>query len=436
MIVEFSVRNFRSFRGLATLSIEAESLKTAKESLISTGLKGKLLPVVGVFGHNASGKSNLAKALAYMQWAMLNSDYLNQPTTKSVLLQPFLLNIESCQEPTFFQIVLWDAEAKTEYRYGFEINADFVVSEWLETVTQVKKQRRRKEIFLRKGQEFLKLDKKIKESVGHLTNNVRPTALALSVFAQFADPICSQVIKLVSRPNFMIIDGGITDPIGYAMQQYYENPDLAIKVLELLKKLDLGIQDLKVIREPFTEVHLNAIPNELKPLFSQSSDIFRAITVHKMHGSSASHQRIEFDFNNQESFGTRRLFTLMTLLVQILDVGGIFVFDELGSSIHPFMSREIVELFQNKETNPKGAQLIFCSHETYLLSNLVGLRQDQIWFTEKNAQEETLLHSLLEYNMRSDSEFEKNYRQGRFGAVPVIFGTKGKFIKWPSANKK
>jgi AAA15 family ATPase/GTPase len=79
------------------------------------------------------------------------------------------------------------------------------------------------------------------------------------------------------------------------------------------------------------------------------------------------------------------------------------------------------ERVQNKDTNPKGAQLIFCSHETYLLSNLVGLRQDQIWFAEKNAQEETVLRSLLEYNMRSDSEFEKNYRQGRFGAVPVIW---------------
>lgn len=280
-----------------------------------------------------------------------------------------------------------------------------------------KKNRRRRQTFLRKGQDFLRLDDSIKESVGHLTNNVRASALALTVFAQFADPICSQVIKLMNRPNFMIVDGGVADPIGYALQQYYEKPELAQKVLQLLKKLDLSIQDLKVIREPFTEVHLNAIPNEFKPLFSQSSDVFRAVTIHKIHGSS---DHIEFDFNNQESHGTRRLFVLMTLLVQILDVGGVFVFDELGSSMHPFMSREIVALFQNKETNPKGAQLIFCSHETYLLSNSVGLRQDQIWFTEKNPQEETVLHSLLEYHMRSDSEFEKNYRQGRFGAVPVI----------------
>src|SRR3990167_889646 len=132
MIVEFSTKNFRSFRELATLSLEAESLKTGKKGLISTEFKVDLLPAIGIFGHNASGKSNLIKALAYMQWAMLNSDYLNQPTTKSPLLQPFLLNVESCKEPSFFQIVLWDLEEKTEYRYGLEINADHIVSEWLE----------------------------------------------------------------------------------------------------------------------------------------------------------------------------------------------------------------------------------------------------------------------------------------------------------------
>ena len=419
MIIEFSTKNFRSFRELATLSLEAEPLKTGKSGLFSTEFKTNLLLSTGIFGHNASGKSNLIKALVYMQWAMLNSDYLNQPTTKFPLLQPFLLNVESCKEPSFFQIVLWDSESKTEFRYGFEINTENVVSEWLETVTKVKKNRRRRMIFLRKGQEF-ELDESVKDSVSHLVNNVRPTALALTVFAQFADPISSQVIKLISRPNFMIFDAAAVDPMGYALKQYHENPEFAFRVLQLLKKLDLSIQDLKIIREPFTEAHLKIIPNELKSLFNQSSDLFRAITLHKMYGSLEKNHHVEFDFNSQESFGTRRLFVLMTLLVQILDIGGIFVLDELGSSIHPFMSREIISLFQNHDTNPKGAQLIFCSHETFLLSNQVGLRQDQIWFTEKNAQEETILHSLLEYNMRSECEFEKNYRQGRFGAVPVI----------------
>lgn len=421
MIIEFSTKNFRSFKELVTLSLEAESLKTGKEGLISIESKINLLPAIGIFGHNASGKSNLIKALAYMQWAILNSDYLNQPTTKFPFLQPFLLNVESCNEPSFFQIVLWDSANKTEYRYGFEINSEKIVSEWLETTTKVKKNRRRRMIFLRKGQEFPEVDDSVKSSVGHLINNVRPTALALTVFAQFADPISSQVVKLVSRPSFMIFDGGSVDPMGYALQQYHENPELAFKVLKLLKKLDLNIQDLNVIREPFTEAHLKVIPHELKSLFNQPSDLFRAVTLHKMYGSLEKNRHVEFDFNNQESFGTRRLFVLMTLMVQILDVGGIFILDELGSSIHPFMSREIISLFHNHETNPNGAQLIFCSHETYLLSNQVGLRQDQIWFTDKNAQEETILRSLLEYNIRSECEFEKNYRQGRFGAVPVIW---------------
>ena len=407
---------------MATLSFEAEPLSKGKAGLISTGSKKKLLSAAGVFGHNASGKSNLAKALAYMQWAMLNSDYLNRPTTKSPLLQPFLLNAESCSEPSFFQILLWDPEAKAEYRYGFEIQPDKVVSEWLEVANKVRKNQSKRQIFLRKGQDFLKLDESIKKSVGHLLNNVRPTALALTVFSQFADPICSQITKLISQPNFVVIDGWVVmDPIGLAMQQYYDKPEVAAKVLSLLKKLDLGIQDLKIIREPLTEAHLQGLPNELKPLVSQSPSVFlRAITVHRMHDAAETARFVEFDFNNQESLGTRRLFSLMTFLVQILNEGGVFVFDELGASIHPLMSREIIRLFQDPDTNQKGAQLIFCSHETYLLSNQVGLRQDQIWFTEKNAQEETVLRSLLEYDVRSDCEFEKNYRMGRFGAVPVI----------------
>ena len=407
MIIEFSTKNFRSFKELATLSLEATSLKSGKNSLISRGFGTKLLPVTGIFGHNASGKSNLVKALAYMQWAMLNSDYLNRPTTKHPLLQPFLLNAASGQEPSFFQIVLWDPEHEVEYRYGFEINQENIVSEWLESVAKVTSNRRRRMIFLRKGQEFPELDDSMKDKVGHLITNVRPTALALTVFAQFADPVSSQIIKLMDHTNFTIIDMGMQDPLAYAMQQYHENPEFATRVLQLLKKFDLAIQDLRVIREPISETHLKSMPNELKSLFNQQSMVFRAITSHKMYGLLKQEQCVEFDFTNQESFGTRRLFALVVLLVQSLDIGGTCILDELGSSIHPFMSKEIVALFQNHKTNPKGAQLIFCSHETYLLSNQVELRQDQIWFTEKNAKEESVLNCLLEYKLRSDHEFEK-----------------------------
>ena len=224
----------------------------------------------------------------------------------------------------FFKLFYGIQKIKQNIRYGFEINSEKVVSEWLETTTKLTKNRRRRMIFLRKGQEFPEVDESVKDSVGHLINNVRPTALALTVFAQFADPISSQVIKLMNRPNFMIFDGGAVDPMGYALQQYHENPELAFKVLQLLKKLDLSIQDLKVIREPFTEAHLKTIPNELKSLFNQPSDLFRAVTLHKMYGSLEKNHHVEFDFNNQESFGTRRLFVLMTLLVQILDIGRYF----------------------------------------------------------------------------------------------------------------
>jgi hypothetical protein len=419
MLIEFSIKNFRSFRDLTTLSLVAESLKTGKDCLILDDFDTALLPVAGIYGPNSGGKSNIIKALAYMQWAMLNSDYLNKPSTQHIFLQPFLLNENSSKEPSFFQIVLWDSQSKTEYRYGFEISPENIVNEWLEKKSKVKTKRSKKIIFLREGQEFSVLDDSIKDKVEHLITNVRPTALALTVFAQFAEPVASQIIQLMSYTNFLIVDGSNADPMGVALQHYNEQPEVAIRVLQLLKKLDLGIQDLKVVKEPFNDALMKGIPSELKHLFTYPKEVLRAISTHKKYHSGKD-ALVEFDFNKQESVGTQRLFLLMMMIIPILYKGGVFILDEFGSSLHPFMCREIVALFQNPQTNPNGAQFIFCSHETYLMSNAVGLRQDQYWFTEKNSFEETTLRSLVDYNIRSEYEFEKNYRQGRFGGVPVI----------------
>jgi len=417
MIIEFSVKNFRSLRDLATLSLEAKPLRSGKGCLISAGID--LLPTAGIFGHNASGKSNLARALGFMQWAMLNSDYLNQPITKSPLLQPFLLNETSAKEPSFFQVVSWNQKTQTEYRYGFEIDREKVVSEWLEVTSKVNKNRRQRMVFQRTEQTIEVFDEKMKKSVGHLVNNVLPTALALTVFAQFADATSSEVIRLMNRSSITIFDGHEkSDHTVEALQKYHDDPVLAKKVLPLLQKFDLGIQGLKVLQEPVNASHLASLPAEFRHLIHKDASALQAVTSHKVHGSKNKH--VEFNFYTHESLGTRRLFFLAVFLIQCLETGGLFVFDEFGSSIHPMMSKEIVALFQNRKTNPNGAQLIFCSHETYLLSKQAGLRSDQIWFTEKNAREETVLSSLSQYKVRSECEFERNYRQGRFGGVPVI----------------
>lgn len=400
MIIEFSVKNFRSFRKLATLSCEAESLKAGEDCVIPSRANINLLPAIGIFGHNASGKSNLVKALAFMQWAMLNSDYLNRPTTKAPLLKPFLLNLASCKEPSYFQIVLWDPDHEIEYRYGFEINSERITSEWLESIGKAKKNRRQRMIFQREGQNFSILDENIKEDINPLINKILPTALALTVFAQFANPIALQVIKLIDRPSLVIFDAGEYDPTNYAMQRYHEDPGFAAKVLKLLKRFDLAIQDLTILKQPLTDAHLKNLPNEFRSLLNKPGDFLRTVTHHKLYGSDKE-QFVEFDFHSQESFGTRRLFGLIALLVQALDSGCILVFDEFGSSIHPFMSREIVTLFQNRATNPKGAQLIFCSHETYLLSNQVGL--DAIRFGSQKKTNRKRLLCVLYQNIKYEA---------------------------------
>ncbi|MCI4443626.1 MAG: ATP-binding protein, partial [Lentimicrobium sp.] len=134
---------------------------------------------------------------------------------------------------------------------------------------------------------------------------------------------------------------------------------------------------------------------------------------------------IEFKLEEQESSGTNKLFDLSGYIVFALYYGLQIVIDELDSKLHPILTQEIIKLFNNPETNPKNAQLIFTTHDTNLLgANL--FRRDQIWFTEKDDFEATDMYSLLEFKdedgntIRKDRSFEKDYIRGRYGAIPYI----------------
>jgi hypothetical protein len=128
---------------------------------------------------------------------------------------------------------------------------------------------------------------------------------------------------------------------------------------------------------------------------------------------------VEFDLDDQESEGTKKLFALAGLLVSTLRNGRVLVIDELDARLHPTMTREIVSLFNSREANPNHAQLIFTTHDTNLLDNRL-FRRDQIWFTEKDRLGATHLYSLAEFRIRNDEAFERNYIRGRYGAIPFL----------------
>ena len=149
-------------------------------------------------------------------------------------------------------------------------------------------------------------------------------------------------------------------------------------------------------------------------------------TLHQLYDKSGMVcGTIEFQFDEKESAGTRKLFDISGPIFDTLARGAVLVIDELDAKMHPLISQQIIQLFHNPATNPLNAQLIFTTHDTHLLSSKM-LRRDQVWFTEKNDVEQTDLYCLTDIVLpdgtkpRNDANYEKNYIAGRYGAIPYI----------------
>jgi AAA15 family ATPase/GTPase len=124
---------------------------------------------------------------------------------------------------------------------------------------------------------------------------------------------------------------------------------------------------------------------------------------------------------NDESSGTKRIFSYAGIILQALKFGGIVVIDELNNYLHPLLVKYLISLFSNKETNPLQAQLIFTTHETSILTTDF-IRRDQIWFCDKNIESATELYSLQEFSPRKTENIERSYLAGKFDAIPLIKG--------------
>lgn len=417
MLIEFSVGNYRSFKDRVTFSMVAASLvskdkKLDENNVFTVDDELALLKSAAIYGANASGKSNLAKALGFMRWFMINSSKETQSTEK-IGVERFKLSTETSAKPTFFEIVFLINQKK--YRYGFEATRDEVMSEWLFYVPKL----RETKLFERKFDSF-SVSKTYKAD--GIPQKTRRNALFLSVSAQFNVEIAESILSwLTSRVK--VVSG--LDDRGYrgyttSCLMDDENKD---EILQLLKRLDLGFSDVKVEESEITADLLpGELPDEIKSFILKNGG-GKLTSIQTMHrkfdekGNSVSTEL--FDLDDQESEGTQKVFALAGPLVDTLKDGKVLIIDEFDARIHPLISRAIVELFNSNETNPNNAQLIFMTHDTNLLSNKL-FRRDQIWFAEKNRYGATDLYSLAEYKVRNDASFESDYIKGKYGAIPYI----------------
>lgn len=420
MLLEFTVENYRSFYDRKTLVLEADkALKERVETNIFDCNKYTLLRSVALYGANSSGKSNLVSAMYAMKMCVLLSVKLND--NEALAYDPFLLK-QNNTEPTMFEVVFIKGDYC--YRYGFRYNLERIVDEWLfrKTTPRSKEQM----LFVRNEEGIYVEENNFPEGAGYeeKTNDNR---LFISLCQQLGGEISRQVISWY-QSDFNVASGLDNEQYrAYSKMFFHKKAVLSDEALMFFQKLKLGFESIFTHEEDPNMPQ--GIPTELKALYQKEMEGKKRIEIDSIHNVYSDNGKvvgkINFSFEARESSGTKKLFDLSGPVFDTLYSGGILVVDELDAKMHPLISQYIIELFNNPETNPNNAQLIFTTHDTHLLSQKI-LRRDQIWFTEKDAGEQTDLYSLGDIVLpdgtkpRNDANYEKNYISGRYGAIPYI----------------
>lgn len=411
MLIEFTVGNYLSIKDKQTLRMDASSITEYQDRLIDAG-RYKLLRSAVIYGANASGKSNVLKAMAAMSTIIITS--ARRSSTNEIDVEPFLLSTETEHAPTFFEIIFLIDDVR--YRYGFEADRKSIHTEWL---FETKKQQE-KMLFIRE-EDTIQIAKSFVEGK-ELEDRTRKNALFLAICDQFNGKTSRLIMGFF---NFWLTISGISHQEEREISlSYLSDENFKQLINPFLNKLNLGFFSIIVNKRneslDFDLLRVN-LANYQKFISTLDAD-----AIHKKYnGQFIEVEDIRFNIESKESAGTNKLIDLLAPLFRSLVLGRILIIDELDAKLHPLMTREIVNLFNDPVSNKKGAQLIFTTHDTNLLT-YGQFRRDQIYFTEKDQYGATSLYSLVEYKeedggtVRKDRSFEKDYIQGRYGAIPFI----------------
>ena len=413
MLLQFNFKNYKSFRDDTTLDMTATKISEYDKHIIKAGGE-QVLPIAAIFGANASGKSNVIEAFRYMYEYVRDSLNYGGDTSKKekdgfVRPTPFLFDNHTKEAESVFEVYFinsLDSKEKT-YNYGFSIDAGGVVEECLNVKSKTAKEASR--IFYR-NRKTDELD------LTGFTNKVKDNLIIAlekeTLLVSLGAKLKVEKLKFV-RDWFMNNEfANFGQPVeNFFLSQlipedFASDETVRKKVLKYLSSFDESIIDFKV----------ETIKGE-----KEEDNQFKIFAVHQMVDVN--------DFVSiplqQESAGTLKMFALYPWVDEVLSSGGILVVDELNAKLHPLLVRVFIQTFLNKELNPNKAQLIFTTHESWLL-NANLLRRDEIWFTEKQQNGISQLYSLADFvdedgvKIRKDENYEKNYLLGKYGAIPTL----------------
>lgn len=405
MLIRFSFKNFKSFKDENVLDMEATSLKEHEYNLVKTD-QVNLLKVAAIYGANASGKTNVLQAFDYMKKRILVSDdsKKNSPIDEDNVYSYMINN-----EPISLEVEILAKNNKI-YKYGFDVLKDSIISEWL---------------YIKKINKFYSIFEREKNNVTMKSNNkisglanIDERTLFLNIYSKIDkdNEDFNNVYDWFVNANYL--------DLGNPRFEDFINTRISLKILsdekykkELLrfiKTFDSGIEGIKTTPNSLEEVQNN-------------NRVVKVELIHRGENNELKALPLELESN-----GTRKMFHLFDFFMDALRNGMVLFIDELDAKLHPLLTRYIINLFHNSETNIGNGQLIYSTHDTVNL-NKDTFRRDEIWFTEKNRDGVSEMYALSDYilddedgnnksskKVRNDATYNKDYLTGRYGAIPVL----------------
>ncbi|MEU8202738.1 ATP-binding protein [Streptosporangium sp. NPDC049046] len=405
MLLSFRTANHRSLRDeqqlLLTLNYGSDT---------PADVEWECVPVVGLFGPNASGKSNVIDALIYMRNLVLDSLRESEPGS-GIRRSPFALDPVMREESSTYVVDL--LLAKVRYTYGFSVDDTRVTEEWMYSYP-----RGRKRTIFHRELDAYSYGEHSPESMKQVEGITDSNVLFLSVAARSKQDLV--------RPVYGWF-GGVLDrkpmvtPFPRSAE-FLDRSGYLDRLTSLLRAADTGIESAEIVDE--TDAQFAERTARLGHLSRSRGSEGYSLQRRKEVLFRHKGEKGAFPLGlSDQSFGTRALYEMGIPVFRSLDRGTLLIVDELDASLHPYLSAQLVKLFREPSTNPRGAQLVFTSHDATLLGRIQGeevLHRDHVWFTEKDECGATELFPLSDFKPRRDENRERRYMAGRYGAVPIV----------------
>ncbi|WP_433391059.1 AAA family ATPase [Micromonospora sp. KLBMP9576] len=422
MLLSFRFANHRSFRDEQQLNL----MPVYGDGIEASEAAPQAVPIVGVFGANASGKSNSLGALKFMREMVVGSDRAVEPG-EGLSREAFRLDPEAVPQPSRYVVDL--LLGGTRHTYGFAIDDERVLEEWLYHYPVG----RRRRVFERDGDEFTWGEESGRRNdLGQIAGITAPTALFLSTVARFGhsrprpDPKNPQPLHDAYRWFYLassqadgisglsvLLDGGGGD-----------SEQIRHLVIDLLQAADVGIVDL-VVRPDHSDraTSRRRLPNGYTFVRRRIGPHAASVPPRIQFAHQGPHGAALLDLDDQ-STGTRQLLALGLHAAEVLRTGAAMLVDEIDASLHPILTAKLISLFRSPKANPLGSQLIFTSHDAALLGTLDAeeiLHRDEIWFVEKDGEGTSCLYPFTDFKPRKEGENrQRRYLNGNYGAVPDL----------------